>query len=106
MATIRFVENDGTEHSVNFTAGASLMQTAVDNGIPGIDADCGGSCACGTCHVFLSEEWLPKLPPPAADEEQLLSMTPERSQTSRLACQIRTSPEMDGMVVRLPEFQM
>lgn len=82
------------------------MQVAVDNGVPGIDGDCGGSCACGTCHVILSEEWFAQLNDIADDEQQMLGMTPECSKTSRLACQVPLTEAMDGMVVRLPEFQM
>jgi 2Fe-2S ferredoxin len=105
MGKITFVEHDGTEHSVAFDAGESLMQLALDNGVPGIDADCGGECACGTCHVIL--EGNTGGTGQANDEElQMLDLTPEREDSSRLACQITLSDDMDGMVARLPEFQM
>lgn len=106
MGTITFIEHDGTEHVADLNAGQSLMQTAVDNGVPGIDADCGGSCACGTCHVIVDESWFGKLRDVADDEQQMLGMTPERATTSRLACQVETTEALDGLVVRLPEFQM
>lgn len=106
MGTITFTEHDGTEHVVELTAGSSVMQVAVDNGVPGIDADCGGSCACGTCHVIVGSEWFAKMPDAADDELQLLDMTPERAETSRLACQVELTEAMDGLAVRLPEYQM
>jgi ferredoxin, 2Fe-2S len=106
MGRITFVAHDKTEHVATFQAGASLMQTAVDNAIPGIDADCGGSCACGTCHVIVDRQWFDKTGAPNDDEQQMLQMTPEYAETSRLACQVTITEAMDGMVVRLPEFQM
>jgi len=106
MGTITFIEHDGTEHNVAIDAGSSLMQTAMDNLIPGIDADCGGECACGTCHVIVSKEWFAGTGNANEDETQMLDMTPEREDTSRLACQIEITEAMDGMVIRLPEFQM
>lgn len=105
MGNITFVEHDGTKHDVAFNAGESLMQVAMDNGVPGIDADCGGECACGTCHVILEGNTADSGNP--NDEElQMLDLTPERETTSRLACQITLSDSMDGLVARLPEFQM
>lgn len=106
MSKITFVEHDGTEHVVEFEAGASLKDIGVGNAIPGIDGDCGGECACGTCHVILAQEWFAKTGAPGPDEEQMLSMTPERADTSRLGCQVQATEAMDGMTVRLPEFQM
>ena len=107
MGQVTFVEHDGTQHVVDIEDGQSLMQLAVDNLVPGIDADCGGSCACGTCHVIVDGNWIDKTGAPSTDDEiQMLDLTPERAETSRLACQISISEEMDGMVVKLPEFQM
>ncbi len=106
MGSITFVEHDGTQHVVEIEEGKSLMQTAVDNLVPGIDADCGGSCACGTCHVIVADDWINKTGAANEDEAQMLDMTPERAETSRLACQIPATQEMDGLVVHLPEFQM
>ena len=105
MGNITFVEHDGTKHDVAFNAGDNLMQIAMDNGVPGIDADCGGECACGTCHVILQGNTSDA--GSANDEElQMLDLTPEREDSSRLACQITLADSMDGMVARLPEFQM
>ena len=106
MGRITFIEHDGTEHVVEIEAGKSLMETATENGVPGIDADCGGACACGTCHVMVEASWLPATGAMLASEESMLSMTPEKTDTSRLACQVTISEAMDGMVVRLPEYQM
>lgn len=106
MGKISFIEHDQTEHVAEFEVGSSVMQIAVDNAIPGIDADCGGECACGTCHVIVSDEWFSKTGAPGDEEEQMLSMTPERAGTSRLGCQVVITDEMDGMTVHLPEFQM
>lgn len=106
MASITFVEHDGTEHVVDVEDGKSLMQTAMDNFVPGIDADCGGACACGTCHVIVDKAWIEKTGHASEEENLMLDMTPEKADTSRLSCQIQATEEMDGMVVRLPEFQM
>jgi len=106
MGSITFIEHDGTQHTVDLEPGKSLMQIALDNDVPGIDADCGGECACGTCHVII-ESFCPSIIGGATgDELQMLDLTPERSETSRLACQIITTDAMDGLVARLPEFQM
>lgn len=106
MGNITFIEHDGTEHTAEIEEGRSLMQAALDNGVPGIDADCGGSCACGTCHVIVDRNWIEKTGAISVTEEQMLDLTPEKEETSRLACQVSLSEAMDGMVVRLPEFQM
>lgn len=107
MGSITFVEHDGTQHAVDIEEGKSLMQTAVDNDVPGIDADCGGSCACGTCHVIVMQDWIGTTGSAASEEEkQMLELTPDKAETSRLACQVTTTVAMDGMVVQLPEFQM
>lgn len=106
MGRITFVSHDGESHEAVLTSGKSLMQIATSNGIPGIDGDCGGVCACGTCHVIVSDAWRVKTGMPTNDEEQMLGMTPERQPGSRLACQIQVTEEMDGLVVNLPEFQM
>lgn len=106
MGRITFIEHNGTEHVIEAEAGQSLMQAAVDNNIPGIDADCGGACACGTCHVIVENGWLKATGDINADEQGMLGLTPEKTETSRLSCQITVSDALDGMVVRLPEFQM
>ena len=106
MGSITFIEHDGQQHAVSIEEGKSLMQLAMDNGIPGVDADCGGACACGTCHVIVDNDWITTTGSASDNEKQMLDMTPEQAVTSRLSCQISTSEEMDGMIVRLPEFQM
>lgn len=106
MGRVTFIEHDGTEHSAEIEEGKSLMQTALDNLVPGIDADCGGQCSCGTCHVMVSEDWIGRTGKATEDELQMLDLNEEKFDTSRLACQIPLSNDMDGMVVRLPEFQM
>lgn len=106
MPKITLIEYSGSSHSIEAEVGKSLMQNALDNGVPGIDADCGGACACGTCHVFVDEDWMSASGEPDAMEEAMLGMRPDRSEQSRLSCQIEVTEDLDGMVVRLPEFQM
>jgi len=106
MTRIIFVEANGTRHEVEAEEGASLMEAAVQNLVPGIDADCGGNCMCATCHVILGAEWTARLDPALDEEKEMLRLTPELTATSRLACQVPVSPALDGMVVQLPEFQM
>ena len=106
MPKITLIEYGGTSHTIDAETGKSLMQNALDNGVPGIDADCGGACACGTCHVFVDPDWMPVTGETDAMEEAMLGMRPDRAETSRLSCQIEVSEELDGLLVRLPEFQM
>lgn len=106
MGTITFVEHDGTEYAAELEVGKSLMQIARDHGIPSIDADCGGECACGTCHVILETKWANVLGVAPANELQMLDLNPEKTNTSRLACQVKVLEEMNGMRVQLPEYQM
>jgi len=106
MPTITLIEYSGASHTIDADTGKSLMQNAVDNGVPGIDADCGGACACGTCHCFVEPDWRQASGEPDAMEEAMLGMRPDRSELSRLSCQIQVTEDLDGMVVRLPEFQM
>ena len=105
MSRVTFVEHDGTVHEVDVESGTSLMRAAIDNLVPGIDADCGGECSCATCHVVLTNDWFERLGSPAGREEEMLDMNPERQRTSRLACQIPVSEEIEGIEVQLPEFQ-
>jgi len=106
MGSITFIEHYGTQHAVDIEEGKSLMQIAMDNGVPGVDADCGGACACGTCHVIVDTNWINITGSATEEENQMLDLSPEKADSSRLSCQISTSEAMDGMVVRLPEFQM
>ena len=105
MVQITYVEHDGTEHVVDSQTGVSLMQAAIDNLVPGIDADCGGECSCATCHVMVNENWLEKVGPPGEMEESMLDLNPERQENSRLSCQVEVTEELDGLRVTMPEFQ-
>ncbi|MEX0963120.1 MAG: 2Fe-2S iron-sulfur cluster-binding protein [Pseudohongiellaceae bacterium] len=105
MVNILFIDHDGAEHPVAVTTGGSVMQAAVSNGVPGIDADCGGSCSCATCHVYVKEEWLGKVGEIAPTEDAMLSLSADRKDNSRLSCQIVVTEELDGLVVTTPEFQ-
>ena len=106
MPKITLIEYNGKDHTIDAEAGKSLMQNAIDNAVPGIDADCGGACACGTCHCFVEGDWGESAGEADAMEEAMLGMRPDRLEASRLSCQIQVTDTMDGMVVRLPEFQM
>ncbi len=106
MPKITYIEFDGTEHVVTANAGSTVMHTAIDNGVPGIDADCGGECSCATCHVVIAEDWIDVVGKPHDMEESMLELNPERESNSRLSCQIEVTDAIDGLVVRLPEFQM
>jgi 2Fe-2S ferredoxin len=106
MGRVTYIEFDGTSHTIDLEEGASLMSGAVANGIPGIDADCGGSCACATCHVHVDSAWAATTGGPASEAEaELLQLAPEVRETSRLSCQIKMRAELDGIVVHLPEAQ-
>ncbi len=105
MPKIKYIEFSGKEHEVEVPVGWSAMEGAVKNLIPGIDADCGGACACATCHVFVDESWLSKLPPKEDMEETMLDFAPEVEANSRLSCQIKVTPELDGLVLRMPKSQ-
>ena len=106
MPRVTFIEFNGTEHTVDATDGESLMLAAVNNGVPGIDADCGGGCACATCHVFVESDWVEKTGSPDAMESSMLQLAEGVADNSRLSCQIEITDAMDGMVVRMPEYQM
>ena len=105
MPKIKYIEHSGKEHEVDVPVGWSVMEGAVKNLIPGIDADCGGACACATCHVFVDEAWLAKLPKKEDMEETMLDFAPDMAANSRLSCQIKVTPELDGFVVRMPKSQ-
>ncbi len=107
MAKITYIEHDGTEHVVDVANGLTVMEGARDNGIPGIEADCGGACACSTCHVYVDEAWVDKLPARDPMEEDMLDFAYEPDpEKSRLTCQIKVTPALEGLVVRLPERQI
>jgi ferredoxin, 2Fe-2S len=107
MPKVTYIEFNGREHTVDLPVGRSVMRGAVDNNIPGIDADCGGECACATCHVFVDPAWLDKtgLPVEGSQEASMLSFAAVTQENSRLSCQIEMREELDGLVVRMPEGQ-
>ena len=105
MAKITFIDHEGTENTIEAENGISVMNAAMDNLVPGIDADCGGECACATCHVFVDEKWLPLCGEASDDENQIIDLNPDRQANSRLCCQIKVSDELDGLTVTTPEFQ-
>jgi 2Fe-2S ferredoxin len=105
MAKITYIEHDGGEHSIEVKPGLSVMEGAVKNNVPGIDADCGGACACATCHVYVDEAWLAKIGERTAMEESMLDFADNVEANSRLSCQIKVTAELDGLIVRMPESQ-
>ncbi len=105
MPKITFIDQDGTSRDVEAKAGSTIMEAAVQNMIPGIDADCGGACACATCHVYVADEWAKKLKPKDDMEESMLDFAEEVQEHSRLSCQILVTDELDGIVVTTPESQ-
>jgi 2Fe-2S ferredoxin len=105
MPKITFIELNGAQHSVEVQAGISLMEAARNNNIRGIEAECGGACACATCHVYVERDWLEVTGPARGVELDLLEYTGNRGEGSRLSCQIGITNEMDGLIVRLPEVQ-
>jgi 2Fe-2S ferredoxin len=105
MAKITYVEFNGKEHVVDVKTGLSVMEGAVKNNIPGIDADCGGACACATCHVYVDENWADMTGSQSAMEESMLDFAENVEPNSRLSCQIKVTDELDGLVVRMPQSQ-
>ena len=105
MPKITYIEHNGKSHSLDVENGLTVMEGAVQNNIPGIDADCGGGCACATCHVYVDEKWLNKLPKKEPSEQDMLDLAIEPSSASRLSCQIIVSDELDGLVVKMPSKQ-
>lgn len=105
MPTILFIEHGGTEHRVQAPVGTSAMLAAVNNGVPGIDGDCGGICACATCHVYVDEQWRERTGGRGEQEQSMLTFSPILADNSRLCCQIELTDELDGLVLHLPEGQ-
>ena len=105
MAKIIFIEHSGATHEVDAKSGLTVMEAAVKNNVPGIDADCGGACACATCHVYVDDAWLEKTGARSAMEESMLDFAENVKPNSRLSCQIKIADALDGMTVRLPESQ-
>jgi 2Fe-2S ferredoxin len=105
MVRVTYIEASGAEHIVDLEPGLSLMEGAVRNNLPGILADCGGACACGTCRVYIEAAWQEKIGPPSDMEEVMLDLYDDPTAGKRLACQIRIREALDGLVVRMPERQ-
>lgn len=105
MPKITYIEHNGTVHEVEGDAGSTVMETAIRNAVPGIEAECGGALACATCHVYVREDWFDKTGGPSEMEEDMLDFAYDVQPTSRLSCQIKVSDELDGLVVNVPERQ-
>ena len=105
MPKITYIEHNGKSHKIEVANGLTVMEGAVQNNIPGIDADCGGSCSCATCHVYVDEKWFNKLSKSEEGEQDMLDMAYEPKKNSRLSCQLIVSDELDGLVVTTPEKQ-
>ena len=105
MARITYILHDGTERVVEAEPGMTVMEAAVKNSIPGIAAECGGACACATCHVYVDEDWKTVVGPPEPMERDMLDFASDVRSNSRLSCQIRIRPDLDGLVVQTPERQ-
>jgi 2Fe-2S ferredoxin len=105
MPKVKYIENNGQSHTIEVPKGLTVMEGAVQNNIPGIDADCGGGMACATCHVYVKEEWFDKINPKSEGEDDMIDQAHQPSKFSRLSCQISVSDEIDGLVVNLPEKQ-
>ena len=105
MAKINFVDHTGETRTIDVENGATVMEAAIRNAIPGIEAECGGACACATCHVYVDEAWREKVGPPTPMEEDMLDFAADPRPTSRLSCQIKMRDDLDGLVVHLPTRQ-
>ncbi|MFZ4121127.1 MAG: 2Fe-2S iron-sulfur cluster-binding protein [Caulobacterales bacterium] len=105
MPKITYVETSGKSHTIDVPVGQTVMEGAVKHAVPGIDADCGGACACATCHVYVDEAWVAKTGSAGGMEQSMLDFANDVESTSRLSCQIKVTAEMDGLVVRLPASQ-
>ena len=105
MPKITYIEHNGKSHQIDVASGLTVMEGAIQNNIPGIDSDCGGSMACATCHVYVKEDWFNRLPKKENGEEDMIDMAYEPNKFSRLSCQITVSDKIDGLVVQLPKKQ-
>jgi len=105
MAKITYIEHNGAEHVVEAEAGMTVMEAAVKNSVPGIEAECGGACACATCHVYVDPAWQEKTGAREEMEEDMLDFAFEVEDNSRLSCQIKVTAELDGLIVKVPEKQ-
>ena len=105
MPTVTYVEANGQNHEIDIASGVSLMQGAVDNMIDGIVAECGGACACATCHCYIDDSWVAKIEPASEMEKDLLDCVTDPKDNSRLSCQVKMTDALDGLVIHLPESQ-
>ena len=105
MVKVTFIEFDKTEHTIDAENEMSLMEVAIQNGVPGIDADCGGACACATCHVYIDSNWIDKTGTAEQMEQDMLDFAFDVTDESRLSCQIKITDDLDGLIVNLPEKQ-
>lgn len=105
MAQLTIIAFDGTRFDIAADEGSTVMENAVRNSVPGIDAECGGACACATCHVYVDEAWTAKVGAPSPMEEDMLDFAADVQPNSRLSCQIKVTAALDGLVVRVPERQ-
>ena len=105
MPKITYIDSDGTARTVEAELGATVMETAINNDVPGILATCGGSCSCATCHVYVDDSWVGKLPAPELEEMDMLDTAHDLQENSRLSCQIKVRDELNGLVVSVPERQ-
>jgi len=105
MAKITYVENNNKEHTVEIPNGNTVMEGAVQNNIPGIDADCGGAMACATCHIYVDQKWYDKIEKKEDGEDDMLDVAFQPNKFSRLSCQIIISDDLDGLIVRMPSKQ-
>ena len=106
MARVTYIEHSGQKHEIEVANGLSVMEGAVQNDIPGIDADCGGGMACATCHVYVKDDWFSKLPDKENGEDDMLDQAYQPNSSSRLSCQIIISEDLNGLIVHLPEKQV
>lgn len=105
MPKITYIEQDGTRHEVEAEVGMTVMEAAVKNAVPGIEAECGGACSCATCHVYVDDTWREQTGQPDEMEEDMLDFAFDVRDSSRLSCQIKVTEELDGLVVSVPEKQ-
>src|SRR5437660_12655492 len=105
MPKITYIDSAGTSRTIDAEVGATVMETAIKNNVPGIEAECGGACACSTCHVYVDEAWVAQTGEPSPMEEDMLDFAFEVRPNSRLSCQMKVTEALDGLVVRTPERQ-
>jgi ferredoxin, 2Fe-2S len=105
MPKVTYIEFDGVTHSVEAEIGATMMETALRHGVSSIVAECGGSCSCATCHVYVDDAWVERVGPPTDEEADQLDAAFEVRPNSRLACQIKVTEELDGLILRTPSYQ-